>query len=377
MTDIARLLRRVSFGPRPDELAAAELAGFDATLAALLQPGPAVTYPALDPRADRARQKEERRQLALWWVGQMVSSPSPGYEKLVLFWHGHWATSIRKAGPALMARQQQTFRAHAHDFGALSRAMVADPALLVWLDAQQNTKKAPNENLARELLELFTLGVGNYSEDDVLEAARVLTGWRVDRAAMTATLDPKRHDDGAATVLGKTSQFTAQSLVDHLLAQPACAKHVAGQLGAYYGGAGGSLREIWSNLGGEVVRPPIDWAVSAMRQLGVQPKMELLRGLTDLGQVPFAPPNVGGWPSGAAWLTTSAAQARLQVAAAIADAAKTDLSSVPAKERPDRLAKLLAVGAWTDRTRAALSAADRDVKQLVTLGLISPEYLVV
>jgi uncharacterized protein (DUF1800 family) len=125
--------------------------------------------------------------LALWWLDQMVATPLPFVERLTLFWHGHWATSIRKVRvPALMLTQNETLPTHAAgDFPAMARAMVRDPALLVWLDAGRNKRESPNENLSRELMELFTLGRGFYSEVDVREGARALTGWRTSRGTAT------------------------------------------------------------------------------------------------------------------------------------------------------------------------------------------------
>ena len=144
-------------------------------------------------RAAYAKQLRSRSAaLTLWWLDRMVRAEQPLVERLTFTWHGHWATSIQKVrSPAMMLRQNETLRSLGRgDFRELARAMVRDPALLVWLDGQKNKKGKPNENLARELMELFTLGVGHYSETDVREAARALTGWRVDRAHATAAPVP-------------------------------------------------------------------------------------------------------------------------------------------------------------------------------------------
>src|SRR3954452_9910201 len=213
MTDrtvAAHALRRLTFGPTSAEVDAAVTAGLEATVPRLLRPPPVPAAPDLgaDPlgalppgagRADKikARQAVARQVPALaWWWFTRMTSPANAAEKLTFFWHGHWATSVQKVRSAtLMLAQQQTFRRYGTgDTGPLVRAMLRDPALIVWLDGQKNTRKAPNENLARELMELFTLGVGHYTEDDVKAGARVLTGWQVNRATGTATLLPRRHD---------------------------------------------------------------------------------------------------------------------------------------------------------------------------------------
>src|SRR2546430_6296259 len=241
---LAHLLRRATFGPRAEEVDAAERAGFDATLASLLAPtspdaGAARTpvpslgsdpLAALPKGADRAtRQKAQQelrqqvQQVMLWWLDRLVAADHQFAEKLVFFWHGHWATSVEKVRSAvLMLRQQQTFRDLGYgDFGPFLKAMLRDPALIIWLDGQQNTRAAPNENLARESMELFTLGVGNYTEADVRAAARALTGWQVRRTDGVATLNPQRHDGGQKTILRRTGPFDTDRDAELLLAPPA------------------------------------------------------------------------------------------------------------------------------------------------------------
>ncbi len=233
---VRRLLHRTGFAAGPDEVAAAARAGFGTTLERVLHPDPAAsqatppTFPALTKpkKSDTAAKKDYRHKVAaqsaelvLWWLDRMVSSPEPWVEKRTLLWHGHWATSIVKVkSAAAMAAQNQTERRlGGGDFAGFARAMVKDPALMIWLDASGNTPTAPNENLGRELMELFTLGFGNYQENDVRQAALALTGWRVDRkaAAPTAHFDPSRHARGTETILGKTAAFDADSLVDLLV----------------------------------------------------------------------------------------------------------------------------------------------------------------
>jgi uncharacterized protein (DUF1800 family) len=162
----------------------------------------------------------------------MATTTDPVAERLTWFWHGHFATSLQKVrDPRLMLAQNETLRRLARgDFRELARAMIIDPAMLIWLDGNDNTAKAANENLAREFLELFTLGHGNYSEDDIKEAARALTGWAVNRRTGLAKLKPKLHATGDKTILGRTADFDARWFVDHVVAQPACARYVIERL---------------------------------------------------------------------------------------------------------------------------------------------------
>ena len=426
---LAHLLRRATFGPRAEEVDAAERAGFDATLASLLAPtspdaGAARTpvpslgsdpLAALPKGADRAtRQKAQQelrqqvQQVMLWWLDRLVAADHQFAEKLVFFWHGHWATSVEKVRSAvLMLRQQQTFRDLGYgDFGPFLKAMLRDPALIIWLDGQQNTRAAPNENLARESMELFTLGVGNYTEADVRAAARALTGWQVRRGDPAATLNPQRHDGGQKTILGRTGPFDTDGYADLLLAQPANGDFLAARLWYRFASgetpppgrlaeayrAGRSIPALCRALFADpafpgtasaLVKQPVEWAVGAMRQLGIRPaqlpaaaQKQLLAGLNALGQQLLAPPSVGGWPAGAAWLSTSGTEHRVALATLLASHATKPVLDAVSAGGVDGLARLLVVDGFTDRTRAALRPAGNDPARLLTFGLASPEYAV-
>jgi uncharacterized protein (DUF1800 family) len=433
---VAHVLRRAAFGPTAEEVDVAERVGLAATVDALVapatpDPGAAATPPPRlgpDPhlalggkpsREDRQKANQARRDQVTttiaWWLDRMVAADHQLAEKLVFFWHGHWATSVQKVRSArLMLTQQQTFRDLGHgDFGALAAAMVRDPALVVWLDGQKSTRRAPNENLARELMELFTLGIGHYAETDVKEGARALTGWTVDRVTGATRLVERRHDDGAKTILGQTAPFDAASFAALLVRQPANAPFLAGRfwfrfasgepmppeatarLVTAYGGnrdVTALLRALFTDPAfpatkGQLVKQPVEWTVGAMRQLGVRPsaltdqqRKQVLAGLNGLDQVPLRPPSVGGWPADAAWLTTSALQVRMRVAELLAARAATPvvdrLAAAPTAGRVDALARLLVVDAWTERTRTVLAAAAEQPRRLLSLGLISPEYTV-
>ena len=431
--ELAHLLRRATFGPRADEVDRAEQVGTAATLAGLRSPATpdtaAAPMPSFGPdlrftlgpkpsREDRQKAQQEeadrRGTAVVWWLDRMVAAGHQFAEKLVFFWHGHWATSIQKIyDPGLMLRQQQTFRDLGHgDFGTFLSAMLRDPALIMWLDGEQNTAKAPNENLAREAMELFSLGVGNYTETDVRQAARALTGWQVDRVSRTSSLNAKRHDAGDKTILGRTGPLDADGFAAILLDQTAngaflatrlwyrfaadqpVAADVRDRLAAAYR-PGHDITALvramftdpaFAGTGGQLVRQPVEWAVGAMRQLGIRPaalpskvQRQLTAGLTAMGQTLLAPPSVGGWPGGAAWLTSSSAQTRLQLSAVLAgQAAKPVLDQLvraPADQRPEALARLLVVDQFTPRTRAVLAPV-ADPQRLIALGLASPEYAV-
>lgn len=343
------------------------------------------------------------RQIAVinrWWLDRMTVADHQGVEKLVLFWHGHWATSVKKVrSPQLMLAQQRTLRG-SRDYADMTRKMVVDPALVAYLDGHQNTRTAPNENLARELLELFTIGIGQYNEKDLKEAGRALTGWRFSLTEERSIFDPTKHDPGTKTILGSTANHNAASLVELLLRQPACAEHVAARLWLRYASSTtpipeatrdamtaefprtrAMLRALFQSdsfqaTAGTLVKQPIEWLVGAMRQLGIRPAtlpektfLDIVDDLTSLGQRPFAPPNVGGWPSGAAWLSSAAAQVRLRLAGRLAKMLVAD------RLTPEGMAYVLGVDGWTNRTYAVLREVS-DPYRLLTLGLVSPEYLV-
>jgi uncharacterized protein (DUF1800 family) len=443
--EISHLLRRATFGPRAAEVDDAVTrssttpgtgagigsivdaflrpstvdAGATGTPEPALGPDPAVALTAGADRNDRLAAQRARRDqvrtITEWWLDRLVAADHQWTEKLIFFWHGHWATSVTKVKvAAYLLGQQHTFRGLGHgDFGALLKAMLRDPALVFWLDGQQNTKTAPNENLARESMELFTLGVGNYTEDDVRQAARALTGWQLDRPHGTLSFKPKRHDDGTKTILGQTGDFDTDGYADLLLAQAAGPRFLAARLWYRFASADplpaatrermvaayGANRNItamaralftdpgFAATAGALVKQPVEWAAGAMRQLGIRParlpdktRAQVLRDIDSLGQQLFAPPSVGGWPAGAAWLTTDATALRVRLATVLVNQADPTalqpVSGASTKDRVDALARLLVVDAFTERTRAVLEPAAKDVKRLVTLGLASPEYAV-
>jgi uncharacterized protein (DUF1800 family) len=359
--------------------------------------------------AAKTQTRDQGRQLALWWLDRMVAADRPFPERLTWFWHGHFATSNQKVRNAnLMAVQNATLRRLGPgDFRTLARAMIVDPAMLVWLDGTGNSVGKPNENLAREFMELFTLGVGNYTEDDVRAAARALTGWGIDVVNGTAVQRPGRHDPGPETVLGTTASFDAAGLADLLVARPASPQFLARRVWtrlvsddppdaptlAALVAAYGPGHDVTALVRAAVTSPafrdpasvlvvePVLWLVRTLRALAVPaskvPAAALAAGLTGLGQVPFDPPNVGGWPAGTPWLTTSAALARMNLATQLVEVG--DLGPVVAAAPAARVAAtadLLGLPPFTDRTATALAPLASSPPALVAGALASPESCV-
>ena len=429
---IAHLYRRAAFGAKPEELDAAVEAGYEATVDRLLDlsvpdgaaarvPPPEFTpnvgqanLPA-DPEARRRAvqeqqrmNREEGRKLTQWWIDRMVLSTTPLRERLALFWHDHFATSVQKVkDPALMYRQNEIFRSQgAGNFEALAQAVAKDPAMLVWLDANENKKGRPNENFARELLELFLLGIGNYTEGDVKEAARAFTGWQYRRQTGAFTLAAAQHDRDPKTVFGQTGAFGGEDVIRMAVAQPASPAYVTSKLWSGFARPVGASDPVVQELApgfardGDVkallraiflhpafvapasrtglVKQPIEYVAGTLRTLGLRAGAvgSLQQTLDGLGQQPFAPPSVGGWPPNGYWLTTSFALTRLRFASTVASKAKIDgLAAVGPPERPAAVARLLSVDGWGASTSAALAKVADDPKALLTIALVAPEYV--
>jgi uncharacterized protein (DUF1800 family) len=300
----------------------------------------------------RAAPDRDPRPLKAWWVYRMFRGPDPLGERLTLMWHNHFATSNDKVrNLAAMWRQNETFRKYARaPFGELLGAVIRDPALLVWLDARANRKGKPNENLGRELMELFTLGIGHYSEKDVKEAARALTGWTVAEGRFKE--DAALHDVGAKTILGRTGRWKGDDLVRMLLEHPATSRRLAWRLcdwlmgektvnaagldalaaglRAHHLDIGWAVETVLrsqaffadANLGSRVLGP-VTFAVSILRALecfAPPPNSLVLAEWTaQLGQDLFYPPNVGGWAGGRDWLNAQAIIGRANFAAALVE----------------------------------------------------------
>ena len=372
----AHLLNRAGFGGPPAEIEHLVQLGPDKAVAYLLDydkipdstPNPAWAKP--DPKrrekfmAMRKASAEERRELQRqerqterehimelrsWWLRRMAKGPRPLQEKMVLFWHGHFATSVEKVRDTyLMWRQNELFRRLATDNWLRLLVEVAkDPAMLIWLDQAQSRKQHPNENFAREVMELFALGEGHYTEKDITEAARALTGWSYDREKQRFVERPFFHDDGEKTVLGNTGDLDGQDVLEQIVAQPQAARFITAKLWNFFAGQPPpdelttALASVFRKSGNYFkpvlqamfrseefyapsvirtqVKSPVQWLVGTVRVLETElPPPMACWGLTrNLGQDLFAPPNVKGWDGGVSWITTNSLLARYNEAAAL------------------------------------------------------------
>ena len=346
--------RRASFSASWPELQRDLEAGPEASISRLLN-GNSADQPSdvdaiADTIGDAAIASSNPQRLKAWWLHRMVTTTDPLGERLALMWHNHFATSNRKVKNLVLMRQQnELFRKHGRGrFGKLLSAVMKHPAMMLWLDADSNRKGKANENLARETLELFTLGVGAYSESDVKETARALTGWTVINDQFEYR--ESRHDDGELTILGKTRPFDGDQLLEMLLGNRATAKRIAWRICKTFMGEGvvsdaalielaDGLAENDLNIGWAIetvlrselffadkniaskVLGPVEYTVGAIRclELNETPpsSMILAQWLQRMGQDLFYPPNVGGWNEGRAWLGSRSIVARANFAHAL------------------------------------------------------------
>jgi len=292
------------------------------------------------------------------------------------------------------------------NFKDMSQAMLLDGALQIWLDGNENTLKAPNENLAREVMELFVLGVNRYTEKDVKELARALTGYQAVRSTGVVTLNPRRRDVNSVSILGKTGVLTGPEAISHLVDQSDCPLFLAERIWYRFVSSSNPLptghpmigalagREISQGVtallnSGDLSRPensivksPVEWFVGVCKALNLTPSKldsftKLSAYLDRMAQVPFSPPNVGGWPADEAWLSSASAQFRIAFAAwLVKDADLSQIEALPPEKRIAYLADLLAIAEWTPRTTFALRDVRANLPRLVSLAICSPEYVV-
>jgi hypothetical protein len=363
----AHLYRRAAFGPSRADLVEAERLGPDGTLDLLLRgrPGAEAMLESLIDGGRVAAARDERDAFGEgdlirgWWLYCMLQGGHPLREKMTLFWHNHFATSIGKVqSPVLMFQQNCLLRSHALGrFGPFLQAVSRDGAMLVWLDSNRNVKAHPNENYAREVMELFSLGVGNYTEKDIREAARAFTGWHTDGRGFV--FDADAHDGGTKTVLGQTGPWDGGDVVRILLEQPAAARFLVRKLyrflvseqadppAALLEPLCDAFRKSDYDIAALVrtilasrhfysayafrqrLKGPVEYALGAVqavyRRYGENeadyrplPAQALVGRLNAMGQPLFAPPNVKGWPGGQAWLNTSTVLERDNFAGALA-----------------------------------------------------------
>jgi uncharacterized protein (DUF1800 family) len=397
------LLSRATFGATPAEIRAVEAMDYAAAIDRLLEAkhASALTPPPSwikeGPAELREAQKEaqekkgvdgkplkvvrpvqeQARELRNWWVEEMLATDQPLVERMTLFWHNHFTSSLEKVkyAPA-MYRQNELFRREAFgNFGRLLKAVARDPAMLIYLDGVRSVARQPNENFARELLELFTLGEGHYTEADIRNAARAFTGWTIDRRTGAFRNNEQAHDPGAKTFLGQTGPFTGDDIVAILLKQPRTAELVVEKLWREFVSLKPDPAEVKRLAGilrsgnyemkpllramflspafreptnrGALIKSPVDLVVGSVHMLGlpVPEKTQLVRMLQGLGQLPFNPPNVKGWAGGESWITTYTLLLRQQFLRRMVEA--TTVSSMDgnmATMRPNRRAERKEMG---------------------------------
>jgi uncharacterized protein (DUF1800 family) len=376
----AHLLNRAGFGGPPAEIENLAGLGPEKAVSLLLDyekiPDPTLNPDWAHPNPDELRQFREgiknaatpeekkklqqeqqqaiqRRMLELrgWWLQRMARGSRPFQEKMVLFWHGHFATSYEKVhNPYFMWRQNELFRRLATgNWQQLLIEAGKDPAMLVWLDQAQSRKDHPNENFAREVMELFALGEGHYTEKDITEAARALTGWSLEMQEEKFRYRPGIHDVGDKTIFGRTGDFNGDDFIAMIVAQPQAANFITAKIWNFFAGqvpspelnealasvfrANGNnfkpfLRAMFlseefhsPNIIRNQVKSPVQWLIGSVKMLECElpPTLVSWGMLRQLGQDIFAPPNVKGWDGGITWITTNTLLTRYNDAQALVE----------------------------------------------------------
>ncbi|VGO15249.1 hypothetical protein PDESU_03831 [Pontiella desulfatans] len=383
----AHLLARSGFGATPEQIEAAENRPMEEVVDRILTPATDIAPPSwIGPGVDekpnykelqqglneeekqavrkiiQQEYNEQQRELVGWWINRMVTSPSQLQEKMTLFWHGHFATSSRKVRiPYMMYLQNQTFRKHGlGNWKELVTAVSQDPAMLIYLDNTRSKAGAANENYARELMELFTLGEGHYSEQDIKESARAFTGWMVDSKKYafrdaTAPLPPKKgkpqknryHDEGSKVFFGQEGHFDGHDIIRIILEQEQASKFMVAKLWRFFAYEDPEP-ELVDQLAAEFrlnnyeiapvlramfmskafygkkairtqIKSPAQWLAGSCIVLGIdEPDPGFgMNAMRTLCQELFAPPNVKGWDGGYAWITTSSLTQRYNLASSL------------------------------------------------------------
>jgi uncharacterized protein (DUF1800 family) len=384
---VAHLLRRAGFGATPAELDRYIAMGVTGATSALLN-YQATSNQALDaaqtsPDPTTLTGGKGAGTIQAWWLQRMVQTARPLEERMALFWHGLLTSGLDKVGPAPLFNQNQLFRTMAlANFDDLLKAVSRDPAMMLYLDTETNRKGRPNENYARELMELFTTGIGHYTEDDVRESARAFTGWTLNttpkdrRNATASSFVPRYHDDGMKTFMGKTGNFTGDDIVEMLVPLRATAERLTARLFGFFAYPNPepevvhhladvfqqnrySVRAVVSEIFTmdafysekayrSLVKSPAEFMAQSLRGLSGAPASPSTSGggqvrplpilpsplggvgegpgvfrqaataMAPMGQVLFYPPNVAGWPAGSSWINSSTLLSRVNFATALA-----------------------------------------------------------
>lgn len=418
----AHLLRRAGFGARPAELERALAQGLEATLADVLVARDVSERRAVSEHDDHPRDDDALREsarailptgsldlLQAWWMALILEGVSPLRERMAFVWHAHFATSNDKVNDVrLMHAQNELLRSQGlGDFRALLHAIARDPAMLVWLDGDSNRSGHPNENFAREVLELFALGIGHYREEDVQEAARAFSGWGTEGRAFV--FRSEHHDAGTKTVFGRSGNWSGDQVIDLVLEHPACSRHVARLLlrafvapeaeSDWIEALAAVLREREWHIGRTLevllsselffsfqarrarIAGPVELLAQAVRALDarIAPRRAAVL-CAEMGQALFQPPSVKGWDGGRTWIHSGSWIARHNAMVEVAEAHGNGLGGADST-LPHRVLEALLPGGDDARLRAVLERARADARdadharRLVTaLVLTSPEF---
>ncbi|MDW3650338.1 MAG: DUF1800 domain-containing protein [Bacteroidia bacterium] len=354
---IQHLYQRAGFGLRPDELAKKEGSSIPKLVEELFRDSEKVSQLGFisDPLKGRSDKEvkdlklavlfvksfQQLQKLNLHWMDKMATDPGQLRERMTFFWHNHFATHVKISW--LMQVQNNTLRKHAlGNFRKMLHAIAKDPAMLIYLNNQQNTKKAPNENFAREVMELFTLGEGKYTEQDIKESARAFTGWKTNRRGQYE-FNRKQHDFGEKTFMGKKGNFSGEEIIDMILDKPECAEFITRKVYQYFVNpivdekivkklakefykSDYDISTLLLNIflsdwfyeeknRGCLIKSPVELIVSYKRLLDIEMRNErfLLQNQRLLGQMLFNPPNVAGWPHATEWIDSSSLMIRMRL----------------------------------------------------------------
>ena len=411
---VAHLLRRAGFGATPGELDRYLAMGTARATEVLLDypkisnAGLEGALPAVDPSGGRAAAPVAAIQG--WWLQRMVETARPLEEKMTLFWHGLLTSGLDKAGPAQMFTQNQLFRKMAmSNFDDLLKAVSKDPAMMIYLDTETNRKGKPNENYARELMELFTTGIGHYTEDDVRESARAFTGWTLQgapqrRLTTDSVFVPRLHDDGPKTFMGRTGNLTGDDIVDMLVPLRATAERLSTRLFSFFAypnpapeivhhladtfqknryNVGAVVREIFAmdafysdKAYRALVKSPAELVAQTLKATGADAKgyVAAATAMAPMGQVLFYPPNVAGWPGGSSWINSSTLLTRINLANSATQRMRASLPT----ESLDKLISTLVDGNVSPTTKDGLhlyaAAHPGDQAGLLFMVLATPEF---
>src|SRR2546423_13495781 len=409
----AHLLRRAGFGATGAELdryAAMTSTMMTESLLNYLQTSNAgleAQLPTLDLTSDKG---PTAGAVQAWWLQRMVQTARPLEEKMTLFWHGLLTSGLDKAGPAQMYTQNQLLRKMAlANFDDLLKAVSKDPAMMIYLDTETNRKGKPNENYARELMELFTTGIGHYTEDDVRESARAFTGWTLRGAGqLRQTTEPpcvaRLHDETPKTFLGRTGNFSGDDIVEMLVPLRATAERLSARLFSFFVypnpereivahladtfqrnryNVGAVVREIFGldafysdKAYRALVKSPAELVAQSLKATGADGSAYRAAGvaMAPMGQALFYPPNVAGWPGGTSWINSSTLLSRINFTNAAANRTRASLPG----QTLDQLSGALIDGQVSPATKDGLqtfaTAHAADPAGLLFMVLATPEY---